>query len=803
MARTPTKRSAGSTISTTGKTARATNTRRGRTVTTKPKPAEQKKKEDLKKSPRTIAPINITNRLKKTVRYAPDARVRFNKTFELPMCPHCQCAKVTADTLLSSFTTSLNVDSVPGSASLTFIAGRNQRNRLFQGDETLIKEMDEVEIFVKSNIDYRRYYRVFHGIVTSIGVDESQDVLTLSIDCQDVLRLWELTKIIFTQGTNTLVYQDRRQAFGVVMRKQFNKNVFEWFTELATTTMAESHIADSYININTREGSIKAGPDGVKGHNWRKYWQDTLRKIANRFLIFGYNGVVAGKTENGKKIISPGVADYRYGVDVLASASNYQPFLSDAASKTIDTQAEMKSYLELALQLKDAIHWEFFMDSTGDIVLKPPLYNLDTRQFAPYVIEDIDIVSKSLGHGESEIITGLVVTGNTDFMNPDIAPKGVAYDRSLTARYGIRELGDRNVPYLRTLDGVLAYAVSELDRINAQRYEGSLSIMGRPELRLGFPVYVRSLDTFLYVTGINHSFTFGGSFKTTINYKGKRSKYKPVDPSLFTKTDDGILRNVMLVDDTGTSITAASQIKNTTEPVDAQQTKVKDTTKDVTDDELKQNESVEGTVKKDVVRKQLHTSVMSSKFSLAGPSAMDYVSTEAETASRKEESRQYAYKTTGVGTVWKETVQTANVWTTLNAGNFLNNLEKNQPASDAEGYEIIGCFPYGGTSYITSKGEIKILGTDKQLTVTAYETAEKMKPKTADSEPPVEPVTTHITLAEMPQEVTRKGKKDKAAEMKPEEKDPVTKEPECECACHKLDYRTGHFNESQGDKING
>ena len=59
---------------------------------------------------------------------------------------------------------------------------------------------------------------------------------------------------------------------------------------------------------------------------------------------------------------------------------------------------------------------------------------------------------------------------------------------------------------------------------NAKAVIGSVTIPGRPEVRLGYPIYIEHRDSFHYIKSINHSFDFGGSFSTTLALETERRK---------------------------------------------------------------------------------------------------------------------------------------------------------------------------------------------------------------------------------------------------------------------------------------
>jgi hypothetical protein len=76
-------------------------------------------------------------------------------------------------------------------------------------------------------------------------------------------------------------------------------------------------------------------------------------------------------------------------------------------------------------------------------------------------------------------------------------------------------------------------AKAVMDYTNTKYYTGSIQIIGRPELHLGRTIYFQPRNVIFYIVGINHSFTTGGTFSTTITVNAGRrmfldSKGKPL-----------------------------------------------------------------------------------------------------------------------------------------------------------------------------------------------------------------------------------------------------------------------------------
>jgi hypothetical protein len=67
-------------------------------------------------------------------------------------------------------------------------------------------------------------------------------------------------------------------------------------------------------------------------------------------------------------------------------------------------------------------------------------------------------------------------------------------------------------------------AAAEMARRNGQAFTGGVSIPLRPEMRLGYPVYIEHIDTCYYVTGITHSVVFGSSATTDLSLQFRRER---------------------------------------------------------------------------------------------------------------------------------------------------------------------------------------------------------------------------------------------------------------------------------------
>ena len=263
------------------------------------------------------------------------------------------------------------------------------------------------------------------------------------------------------------------------------------------------------------------------------YWVKRMSAIGTRLKIYGLStdsGVLDIDIKNLLTFYNQKSND-KLKDDFGSATVVYQQTPTAPAMAKSDT----KSLLEIANELKEAVHYEFFMDVNGELVFKMPFYNLDVRNNVSSVLKDLDIINWNFIQSESEVITRVDVTGQLcSVSNYSEITNGVSRDPWLAVQFGERMI-QRSMPWLHTDKQCNFWGKAELVRQNALIRQGSVTILGRPELRLGYPVFIPSRDAFYYIKGIENRFSFGGSFTTTLTLSAERTK---------TVNKNSIFRNV-------------------------------------------------------------------------------------------------------------------------------------------------------------------------------------------------------------------------------------------------------------------
>ena len=276
--------------------------------------------------------------------------------------------------------------------------------------------------------------------------------------------------------------------------------------------------------VATQYKSRKDWPSDPKDPFYKAIALDMIRYDAQGNLIKPIDVTLIGRSgqpKNDKKATDFGInvaAIHAYVTDI-GQFGNVNLFESTYETK-----------LNIAQRVTEVTGFEFFQDVDGDFVFKPPLYNLDTSESRVYRLEPIDIISIAPDAKEPEV-TYMVAKGGA-FKNMNVGAglenewgvSGKYYDWRLVSKFGWKE-GSFETQYLNSPREMFYAAVNRLDVMNASINSASATIVLRPEIRPGFPVYVEHLDCYYYVNGINHSFTFGGQCTTSLTLDARRKKF--------------------------------------------------------------------------------------------------------------------------------------------------------------------------------------------------------------------------------------------------------------------------------------
>lgn len=455
----------------------------------------------------------------------------------------------------------------------------------------------EDESYNLKDLKMKPYYPVFHGVVTSISYAYSGGFYNGSFSCNNLLHFWQYQHI----DTNTASMAARpSESPGQV---QMNGHIFTGMTPHQiiyklyrdSGGSAQGIVAglNKKTNVNARVGKQDAfslslrywerrfsqGMYGLRMHgtsgrlfssleqvyyggaSTSKMVSDSLKTVnraqSQTGTANGASGANLFRQRNIVRLNGAGTSSQilERGPDIIevnaTSESGRGSLTSDMQAYVLDIgnlasinmwESTYETKQQIASTVAEKANFEFYQDVDGDLVFKPPLYNLNTKASRVYVLKPEDIISMNFSVKEPQY-TYAVVKG-VNFKNINgvvddefVAPKSTYIDYKLVAKYGWRPLDiDSNIHTNTT--SAFYYAAAELDRQNQEAETASVSITLRPEIKPGYPVYIEHIDCFYYVTSVSHDFSYGSSCSTTIEIKARRKRFMPPGDENVSYKDD-------------------------------------------------------------------------------------------------------------------------------------------------------------------------------------------------------------------------------------------------------------------------
>lgn len=422
------------------------------------------------------------------------------------------------------------------------------------------------------------YYPLFHGVVTSVTHEYSGGYYSASLTCSGMLHFWQHMKVS-TNGSffgarpqnsrvrTTLtghpysgktpyaiiydLYRDTTGAsagVGFALQSRTNFNAVSSVTRDSTFSLAmrywerrfrdrmyglRMHGASGQMFTSSQQAylsqyrtSSQAGQFIAANLDQRNHGRDPF--ALDRGLLLGLADRQDGRVLRQPDLsLLPSANGGRYGLNV----TQMQAFVRDISTygQVNLFESTYESKLDVATQVTNVTGFEFYQDVDGDLVFKPPLYNLDTSSSRIYRLEPQDIISISFTESEPEATYIIVKAGpfqNTRGLvdEAEWGVRSVYVDYKLVAQFGWREQSIETQYYNNARSAFFA-GVSQLDRINAGVNACTITIPMRPEIRPGFPVYIPHIDCYYYVQSLSHAFSFGSQCTTTLNLIARRRKF--------------------------------------------------------------------------------------------------------------------------------------------------------------------------------------------------------------------------------------------------------------------------------------
>ena len=487
---------------------------------------------------------------------------------------------------VQSFQATYDVDNLGPTANFS-LAVPNHQKYLYQspGGNNLIESMMEVQVFAKgyfaSASGNTIYYRVFKGLTTNVNHQDNGMVLQISIQCLGILHFLalmytDLAPASLTNSDSSVVpYQTNQYGMNPY---QMLGDVFT--RPISTDQFTITSIQQAQLNKQGQEGDDWAG--AVEAGYINK-WQPILDNLRREVHITGYlmgkdgpsdkDQPVPDSADNNSTRLNPesqGSSDPSYiparfsvspKVSLVEQATNSDFYVSLIRNYQMDTaigslqltNGRITNRLERIRTILQSIGYEGFQDVDGTIIFKPPLYNLDVTNVTdstntsknptylnlrtdsnPFVVHLSEIETESETEDEQGIRATRVTVQTPIITNGMISPESTRQvlptithiDIPKLAKFGVREEPARPIPWLSygSKIALYTYAVCELVRANRSWKTYTLTIPLRPELKLGFPMYLPHKDMYGYIKNISIQYQYGNAATMSITLDSLRKR---------------------------------------------------------------------------------------------------------------------------------------------------------------------------------------------------------------------------------------------------------------------------------------
>ena len=420
------------------------------------------------------------------------------------------------------------------------------------------------------------YYQVFRGVVTEVSHEFSGGFYTASVTCANILHFWQYHYV----STNGSVFGEKLEGGGTGINLTGHKFTGMSPYSIIYTLMRIGFGAAFGQNWTIAQESNLAAVDEGSGQSLYKHaalwWQKRWEESSMRLRMYGMDGSIFNAFEQAylgmfDNTGGTSAQDFinsfnielpdEYNLDAVsdfkeaARSVGYRGMATQGAvmskdgtkldalkmqAYTLDLgslgsvnmfEGEYMSKLEIANTTLEVCGFEFYQDVDGDIVFKPPMYNLDTSGDEVYCIRDRDLVSISESESEPEATyvkgSGSLFQNFKGVLSGEFGTRqGKFVDWRLVAKFGWRETTFES-NYLSSSKAMYISGIMRMDLANAEMRTASITIPLRPEMRPGYPVWVECLDCFFYVKGISHSFAVGSACQSTLTCVAKRPKFLP------------------------------------------------------------------------------------------------------------------------------------------------------------------------------------------------------------------------------------------------------------------------------------
>ena len=472
-----------------------------------------------------------------------------------------------------SFSASYDTDAMVPDCSIGLVVPNFQKY-LYQmpGGNNLIQTMAQIQVYAKSYFMSATgdtvYRRVFKGVTSYIGYVDNGKTLDITIQCHGSLHLLEKMQVNIHPSTNAM---EKAAAEPTIFQSRYSSG--DCF-EIIAMVFLDALRSDMFQISSLKSAAMTAGNpfyDAIT-RGYMAKWQAILWNMVKDVHVYGPYKDNLGDTLPMVKDPSYGDPAKMKGAASMSKRSSqseaqktnpdtgtyneyynnitkYLPFRNITALDV--TNNVIVNRLDVIREVVRKIDFEAYQDIDGKIIVKPPLYNLDVVNLAPrlslygatqtldgnshnsltnpataifpennpFVIHLSEILTEQENEDQSAIRrTRTTLTGNAMRAfgiqyREDLKAIGEYIDITKLAKFGLREEPSYQAAFLDYADKytLFAHAAAETARANRGYRTYTFTTQMRPELKLGFPVFIPHRDMYAYIKSISINYQVGAT----------------------------------------------------------------------------------------------------------------------------------------------------------------------------------------------------------------------------------------------------------------------------------------------------
>jgi hypothetical protein len=452
---------------------------------------------------------------------------------------------------------------IPTSNIVMSVPNHYQHLFMAPGGNKILATMSIIKMFSKGYYFDKDgntvYHRVFYGLIDSIGYSYTGTTLQITMNCKGIMRLFELIQTNVSPSTLNQGVLNGKTSVTAFRTKDYEKsslaiiykNIFE---ELDANDIASAMNETNVQNANkpnaldTRTTTTSLLTQ-IK-ERYIKKWEPVLSEIRQATRLYGWDYTKDPKTIHNVDPVSQAATIKSFWENQTVKVST---FLPDYAIGNIQLlSSKITSKLERISTMAGVTGYESYQDLNGNVIFKPPLYNLDVTDSKtidqasnPFIINLDEITDEHEQEDEQAIRATRIIVKGCPYgamldAPTDIVPGITAFtDINLFSKFGMREAPVKEISWLQGDELInYGYAVAELCKMNRTYRTYRFSIPMRPEIKLGFPCYIKHHDMYGYIRNISWHYSVGGTSTMSITLDSMRRRV--LLPFDVTNPDTGV-----------------------------------------------------------------------------------------------------------------------------------------------------------------------------------------------------------------------------------------------------------------------